>query len=107
MCPTLGENVMEEFKPDPPLNAEQRARVAMLTAKEVEDIDAMLLSNVTERWRKVAMVTGMVMTQAETREFGLPDIYYAERIRELAAKGAIESAGNLNHMRYTEIRLPT
>jgi hypothetical protein len=41
------------------------------------------------------------------REFpGLPDVFYALRIKHLAESGAIEAAGNLNRMRYSEIRLP-
>jgi hypothetical protein len=36
---------------------------------------------------------------------GLPDLFYSTRIKHLAQAGAIEAAGNLSRMRYSEIRL--
>jgi hypothetical protein len=40
------------------------------------------------------------------REFSLPDVFYGLRIKHLAKSGVIEAAGNLNRMRFSEIRLP-
>ena len=36
----------------------------------------------------------------------IPDIYYAQRVRRLVAVGELESQGNLEYMRYSEVRLP-
>jgi hypothetical protein len=42
-----------------------------------------------------------------SREFpGISDVFYGLRIKHLAESGAIEAAGNLNRMRYSEIRMP-
>jgi len=43
---------------------------------------------------------------ALSREFPhMPDGFYSTRIKHLAESGAIEAAGNLNRMRFSEIRL--
>jgi hypothetical protein len=36
----------------------------------------------------------------------IPDAFYLLRIKHFAESGLIESAGNLNRMRYSEVRLP-
>jgi len=80
--------------------------VNKLEEPELEIIDQALLSNICHNWRKVARVVGTTMSDLEERVFGIPDIFYANRIIQLAGKGLIESQGNLRRMRYSEIRLP-
>jgi len=46
------------------------------------------------------------MMDPELRVAGLPDLYYAERIRRLVRQGKLVAEGNLNHMRHSEVRLP-
>jgi len=36
---------------------------------------------------------------------GIPDIYYANRVRALVEAGRLESQGNLDYMRFSEVRL--
>ncbi len=36
---------------------------------------------------------------------GVPDVYFALRVRNLVDKGLVESTGNLDYMRYSEVRL--
>lgn len=36
---------------------------------------------------------------------GLPDVFFAKRIKQLANDGLLEVFGDLNRMRYSEIRL--
>ncbi len=97
----------EEERDDGGLTEEQRAAIGRLTACEIETIDRALLTNVPKRWRKVAMVVAKTMSSlADERFSGIPDVYYAERIRSLASKHMIESVGNLRRMRFSEVRLP-
>ncbi|WP_425530461.1 DUF3658 domain-containing protein [Xanthomonas oryzae] len=35
----------------------------------------------------------------------MPDIFYAQRIRHLVSAGHLEASGNLNRMRFSEVRL--
>lgn len=91
---------------DPPLTSEEEAKVAKLSKAEVKKIDDALLSNATHQWRKVAMIVALTMTSLQDRQPGVPDLYYAERVRKLVNDGVLESQGNLSCMRYGEVRLP-
>ena len=52
------------------------------------------------------MLVGLAMGNPEIRVPGLPDLYYAQRVRELVAKGALVAEGNLSCMGFSEVRLP-
>lgn len=93
-------------QPEPPLSAEEVALVASLTPLEVGAIDRALLANTRDRWQKVAMVVGKTMGELPNRLPGIPDTYYALRVRKLVEDGALESQGNLAFMRFSEVRLP-
>jgi hypothetical protein len=93
--------------PDPPLTPEEEAKVAQLAERELEAIDEVLMSNAHHRWRKVAMVVGLTMQHLENRVRGIPDLFYAQRVRKLVESGRLESQGNLAYMRFSEVRLPT
>jgi hypothetical protein len=93
-------------RPDEPMTAEQEALVASLSAAEIEAIDRALLGNTLERWRKVAMVVGKTMMELEERRAGIPDTFYARRVRHLVETGSLESQGNLAYMRFSEVRRP-
>lgn len=95
----------DDLESDHPLTPEEEARARSLTAENLERIDEVLLSNISHQFRKVAYVIGRTMTVLQ-REFpDLPDVFYSSRVKHLAKSGAIEAAGNLDRMRYSEIRL--
>ena len=90
---------------DPPLSDAQRALVESLSPETILAIDEVLLRNVSTQWRKVARVVGTTMSFPPGRVTGIPDTYYAERIRELVKHGLLDSRGDLMRMRYSEVRL--
>jgi hypothetical protein len=92
--------------PDPLLTDAERVLVASLTAKAVLAIDQALLRNASAQWRKVARIVGTTMSSPSSSLHGIPDAYYAERVRELVRRGLLESQGDLTRMRYSEVRLP-
>lgn len=96
----------EELTPHPPLNAEQAKIAASLSADFVSRIDAELMSHAKGRNRKVAMLVGKAMMNPEVRAPGLPDLYYAQRVRALVERGQLVAEGNLDFMRFSEVRLP-
>jgi hypothetical protein len=100
----LGIRMIGEFDPDPPLTPEEQAKVSALTAEQLQTIDAALLVYVVPSWRKVARVVGSAMMDLDGKIEDIPDIFYAERVRELVRSGIIESQGNLMFMRYSEVR---
>ena len=92
--------------PDPPLTPEQEAKVTQLTESAIEAIDNTLMSNAKNQWRKVAMVVGVTMNHLQDRVRGIPDLFYAQRVRKLVEAGRLESQGNLAYMRFSEVQLP-
>jgi hypothetical protein len=66
-----------------------------------------LIQNVSRHWRKVAMLICKTMMRLENKFAEIPDIYYAERIKYLVESRQLESQGNLNYMRFSEVRFPT
>lgn len=52
------------------------------------------------------MLVGLVGADRALSVPGLPDLFYAERIKALVARGELIAEGNLEYMRYSEVRLP-
>ena len=96
----------ESPKPDSPLTPDQQAKVSKLSDTEMQTIDNALISNTCHRWRKVARVVGTTMSGLTNRVIGIPDVFYAQRVRKLVEDGHLEAQGNLAYMRYSEVRLP-
>lgn len=103
--PDLDTNV-PDLQPDSLLDPEDQAAVSRLTAAELALIDEELLASCASTWRKVARVVGTAMMAIGERLPDIPDSYYAQRVAALVHCGALESQGNLDYMRYSEVRLP-
>jgi hypothetical protein len=86
------------------LSPAEDARVAKLSQAEMALIDAALLSQVSDDWRKVARVVGMAMLLMPDRPRGVPDVFFAKRVGLLVESGQLESQGDLRRMRFTEVR---
>jgi len=96
----------DALKPDPPLSPEEEAAASRLSAAELKLIYERLLSHMSHRWQKVARIVGLTMMEL-SRDFPtLPDVFYGLRLKRLAESGAIEAAGTLSRMRYSEVRIP-
>ena len=93
--------------PDPPLTRKQQAKVEQLSEAEIQSIDQALLSNASHNWRKVARIVGFTIMYHPNSIPGIPDIFYASRVRKLVESGHLESEGDLRCMRFSEVRLPT
>ena len=53
------------------------------------------------------MLIGSAMMNPELRVPGLPDLFYAGRVRALVAEGKLLAEGNLDfYERFSEVRLP-
>ena len=98
--------VTDEFIPDPPLSSDDARVAASLSEEFIERIDAELLKHARRQPRKVAMLVSLAMSNPSVRVPGLPDVYYAQRVRVLVEKSVLLSEGNLDFMRFSEVRLP-
>ena len=95
----------EDSADDGDLDQAQRQAVSELSTEQIAAIDRALLANVPRRWRKMAWVVGHAMFSLDREEFrGVPDLFFAERLRALARNGRLESVGNLRRMHYCEVR---
>lgn len=65
-------------------------------------VDALLLSQVSGSWQKVAMVIGRVL-QVDS---GMDENKLGERIAALVESGRLEGEGDIRKWRHSEIRLP-
>jgi hypothetical protein len=92
--------------PDGPMTPEEQAVAKSLAPEIIQKIDAALLSHARIRERKVSMIVGLAMGNPEVRVQGLPDVFYAQRVKALVASGQLLAEGNLDYMRYSEVRLP-
>jgi hypothetical protein len=93
-------------EPNPPPSPAEASAIAMLSPTDVEFIDSTILSCALPRWQKVAMVVIRTEEKLEVRFPQLSYIFYAMRIQDLAARGRLESQGDLDYMRFSEVRLP-
>ena len=98
--PVLGQ-------PDTELCEEEREVVSRLLPAEIALIDEALLAECAPTWRKVARVVGGALGSLQHQVAGVPDGYYAQRVAVLVSAGSIESQGNLQYMRFSEVRLPS
>jgi hypothetical protein len=95
----------DDADPDGPLWPEAEAKARLLTAADLQRIDDCLLSHASDRWQKVARIIGLAMRDLDRQLPYLPDGSYTLRIKHLVASGAIEAVGDLNRIRYSEVRL--
>jgi hypothetical protein len=51
------------------------------------------------------LIIGQAMLELDVEYPALHDMFYASRIKHLASTGVIEAAGNLDRIRFSEVRL--
>ncbi len=97
---------IEDISPDRPLTTDQQALADSLDPAVVANVDAILLSHARNRGRKVAMLVGLTMAETEVAGIGLPDKYYADRVKSLIEVGKLVAIGDPDYMRHCEVFLP-
>ena len=92
--------------PDTALAPDEIAAIEKLSKEDIAVIDTALLGQCAESWRKVARIVGSAMSCLPETLEQVPDGYFAQRVIALVSSGQLESQGNLNYMRFSEVRLP-
>jgi len=91
--------------PDGEMSPEQRSIASSLTPEFILKIDSALLAQADDHYfRKVARIIGTAMSDTSIRVPGLPDLFYRDRVKVLVEKGALLAEGDLNRMRYSEVK---
>jgi hypothetical protein len=99
--------VDEEFDlTDPPPTEEDLAIVAATSAGILAELDRALLAEALPDWRKMARVVANAMTAMKPALPTLSHAYYVYRLRDFVASGAIEARGDVQIMRFCELRSP-
>jgi hypothetical protein len=93
-------------EPDTALTVEELEFMSCLKPTDLELIDQTLLMECAPTWRKVARIVGSTMLSLRGRIPGVPAGYYARRVAQLVQAGQLESQGNLDYMRFSEVRMP-
>jgi hypothetical protein len=93
-------------EPNPPLTPDEEAAAKRLTAEELDIIDSTIFACSRHNWQKLAMVCSRVHEQLATHFPMFSYSVYAERIGFLADQGRLEASGDLDYMRFSEVRLP-
>ena len=96
---------VHEGPPDTLLDADQQEAVDRLTAEQIQRIDDALLSDCDRRSHKVARIVGNAWMQLRDELVDVPVGFYAQRVKAIVDAGKLESRGNLDHMRFSEVRL--
>jgi len=91
---------------NPPPSKEERSVAAKLTNVDFRVIDAAILANASDRWLKVARVILRTEEALGDRFPGLSYIFYTRRLMWLVEQGRLDSQGNLESMRFSEVRIP-
>lgn len=87
-----------------PLTDQELNRVSNLTESEIKWIDKTIIACTHKRYLKQARVVIQASEKVEEQLNGIPFTYYSLRIQELVKNNLLESIGDLNIMRFSEIR---
>ena len=93
--------------PKAPLTEEEyQQRRDALTPADLQRIDDTLMANASTEFRKVARVVGIAMSAKGEADNRIPNYFYASRVRKLVEEGRLVAQGNLEYMRFSEVKLP-
>jgi hypothetical protein len=87
------------------LTPAENSAVVKLSDADLQVIDDAILTNCAQKWLKVARVVTLTEDALKGRYPDLSYIFYSQRLIHLAAEGHLESQGNLEHIRFSEVRI--
>ena len=70
-----------------------------------DDLDEVILTMATKNWRKVAFVIAKTLHKLEEAGLTVSNDEMTERVKALVAGGRLESQGDLDRWRFSEVRL--
>ena len=84
----------------------ERMKVEALSEQQILEIDDCLLKHIKPFWRKLAMVIGLAMSEMkDLHDLNIVYIYYYNRLLKLIKENNLETQGNIDFIRWSEIRL--
>ncbi len=97
---------MDEEQEEYELTNEELSLLGSLTQDELQLIDNWIIQNVSNHWKKVAMVVGSAILESDKANLltEVPDVIFGARIEHMVEKGLLVSQGNIRKMRFSEIK---
>jgi hypothetical protein len=90
---------------NPPISAQEQAAADLLSKRDLEAIDACILSHCADHFYKVARIMGKTEDELAERFPKLSYVFYTQRLKHLVDTGHLDSAGDVFKMRFSEARL--
>ena len=90
---------------NPPISTEEQAAADLLSAQDIELIDACILSHCADHFYKVARIMGRTEDELANRFPKLSFVFYTQRLKQLVDTGRLDAAGDVFKMRFSEVRL--
>jgi hypothetical protein len=87
------------------LDDEDRRIARALSSVDIDAIDTAILALARDRWQKVALIVGTVLTD-QGADGRIPLGVLVRRVGELVERGDLQSQGDVRRMRHSEVRLP-
>jgi hypothetical protein len=97
---------LREFDEFPEISSALRwDQVRLPPSTSEADVDAVILSVMTPRLQKMALVIGHAVTRCKELAWPISGEALAARVRMLAEAGPLEGEGDLRRWRHSEVRL--
>ena len=80
-------------------------QVQLPASVTVMDFDRIILSELSQHWRKTARIVGNVSEEYRTRGINLDPAIAAARLMAMTKDGLLEAQGDLRKWRFSEVRL--
>jgi hypothetical protein len=87
------------------MGPEAQEAIANLQAKDLLQIDQLILSALDQSWKKAGLIAAGIMLSAPDEYEELPEAFYVQRMAALAQSAKIEVKGELGSLKTCEIRL--
>ena len=94
-----------DYVPDRKMNKEEIDFTSKLSIQKLNYIDELLLEVSTNQYKKVSIIIAYILNNPNIHIKGIPDIFYIQRIKLLVNNGLLQSQGNLDSIRFSEIKL--
>jgi len=100
--PALASKAAEQVSPERRVGRAE----AREGAREMNDLDAIILSHARKEWQKVARIAAQTMQECDVAPTDDRLEAVVARVRDLVARGRLEAKGDVTRPRFSEVRLP-
>ena len=101
-----GENIKMKQPIDSVITEQDINYLKSLSVEALSAIDSVICSHTTGHWKKIAMVISKSYRELEGKDPKLTYEQLLSRLHHLINSGKLSSQGNINVMRFSEVKRP-